>query len=141
VRGAPVPEAGGAAQAPLRLDEIQLRGLRFLGCHGVSAAERGLAQPFEVDLDLSADLSLAAASDQLEASIDYRALCEAVRSVLEGPPVALLERLAELVAEAALSAAGPAAKAVAVTVRKLRPPVPYDMASAGVSVYRRGRED
>lgn len=108
----------------------------MLGRHGVLQQEAEELQPFEVDLDLVADLRQACASDELAKTVDYGQLCEAVRSVIEGPHVTLLERLAELVAERALAVAGPAAKEVVVTVRKLRPPVPFDIASAGVRAHR-----
>lgn len=70
-------------------------------------------------------------------TVDYAALCEAARQVLEGPHVALLERLAEKVADAVLQAASPVASGAEVSVRKLRPPVPFDLASAGVRIFRR----
>lgn len=93
-------------------------------------------QPFEVDLDLFANVAEAGASDELEATVDYGGLCEVVRSVVEGPHVQLLERLAEKVAEGALGFAGPRALGVAVTVRKLKPPLPVPLVSAGVHIYR-----
>jgi dihydroneopterin aldolase len=127
--GARLPAHGGG-------DCIQLRGMRFLGCHGADPRERSQGQPFEVDLDLFGDLSLAGRTDELAATVDYGQLCEVVRSVVEGPQVQLLERLAELVAEGALAAAGPVATAAVVTVRKLRPPVACDLVSAGVKVTR-----
>ena len=117
-------------------DRIELRGLRLLGAHGAAAGEEALAQPFEVDLDVFADLSRAGRSDQLAHTADYGALCEAVRTVIEGPHVALLEHLAEKVARAVMVAGGPVVSGVGVAVRKLRPPVPFQLASAGVSVYR-----
>jgi len=117
-------------------DRIELRGLRFLGCHGALPEEAVRAQPFEVDVDLFADLSGAGTSDALDRTVDYGALCEVVRSVVEGRHVTLLEHLAEQVAERALSLAGPRADAVEVAVRKLRPPVPVQLASAGVRIYR-----
>ena len=50
--------------------------------------------------------------------------------------VSLLEHLAEEVADNVLAAAGTQALAVVVSVRKLRPPVPFEMASAGVRLTR-----
>ncbi|MGH9106612.1 MAG: dihydroneopterin aldolase, partial [Acidimicrobiales bacterium] len=117
-------------------DRIELRGLRFLGCHGALPWEAGAAQPFEVDLDILADLSQAGLSDELGATVDYGRLCEAVRSVIEGPHVQLLEHLAEQVAERALSVAGARARGAVVVVRKLRPPVPFQLRSAGVRICR-----
>jgi dihydroneopterin aldolase len=115
-------------------DRIELRGLRVVGTHGVLAEEHDRAQPFEVDLDLEADLRKAGLSDALSDTIDYGTLASAVAGVISGERHALLERLAERIAETALG--DERVTSVTVTVRKLRPPVPHDMASAGVRVVR-----
>jgi dihydroneopterin aldolase len=120
-------------------DRIELRGLRFLGCHGALPEEAVRPQPFEVDIDLLADLTAPAAHDELNLTVDYGAVCEVVRSVIEGAHTKLLERLAAEVADRVLAYAGPQADGVVVAVRKLRPPVPFQMASAGVRVQRRAR--
>jgi len=60
----------------------------------------------------------------------------AVGGVLTGERHRLLERVAERMAEEALRCAGGRAETVTVTVRKLRPPVPVDLASAAVTVTR-----
>jgi dihydroneopterin aldolase len=117
-------------------DRIELRGLRFMGAHGVLPEEAERAQFFEVDLDLLADLSTAGSSDDLADTIDYSSVCDAVRSVVEGPHVALLERLAQLVADDVLAATGGRAQGVVVTVRKLRPPLPVQITSAAVRIHR-----
>jgi len=118
-------------------DRIELRGLRAVGTHGVLPEEHQRAQPFEVDLDVEVDLSDAGRSDALDDTIDYGALCEAVAEVIGGPHAQLLEYLAARIAQAALDRAGPRAEAVTVTVRKLRPPVPVELASSGVTITRR----
>jgi len=115
-------------------DFIQLRGLRVVGICGVLPEERERPQPFEVDLDIEADLSAAGASDALDDTLDYGALAEAVAAIVQESACQLLERLAELIASAVL--ADPRATAVTVTVRKLRPPVPIDLATAGVTIRR-----
>ncbi len=117
-------------------DRLELRGLRFVAAHGALPEEAVRAQPFEVDLDLIVDLRAAGHSDDLADSVDYGEVCEAVRSVMEGPHARLLEHLAEEVAARALAVAGGRAAGVVVTVRKLRPPVPFDMASAAVCITR-----
>ena len=118
------------------MDRIELRGLRVLGTHGVLPEERERAQPFEVDLDLDLDVGAAGRSDALGDTVDYGSVVEAVAGVIAGPHSDLLERLAERIARAALNAGAPRASAVTVTVRKLRPPLPFDLASAGVTVTR-----
>ena len=125
-------------------DTIQLRGLRAIGTHGVLAEEKGRAQPFEIDLDLHLDLRTAGASDDLADTVDYGAVAASVAAVVEGPHADLLEHLAERIARAAAAAAtspgAPRVEAVTVTVRKLRPPVPVDLAVAGVRIHRAGSE-
>jgi dihydroneopterin aldolase len=120
-----------------RTDRIELRALRVTGVHGVLPEERDRAQPFEVDLDLEVDLSAAGRSDDLADTVDYGAVAAAVHdAVARGPHADLLEHLAQRVADAAFSAAGPVATGVSVTIRKTRPPVPMDLATAGVTIYR-----
>lgn len=114
---------------------IELRGLRVLGRCGADAAERSEPQPLEIDLDVAADLTQASRSDDLADTVDYGPLCDAMAAAVEGEPVALLEHLARRVADAVLSADGRIA-AVTVVLRKLRPPVPHDLASAGIRLTR-----
>jgi dihydroneopterin aldolase/2-amino-4-hydroxy-6-hydroxymethyldihydropteridine diphosphokinase len=118
-------------------DRIELRGLRAVGTHGALPEEHDRAQPFEVDLDIDADLSTAGATDALADTIDYGAVCEAVAAVVTGPHADLLEHLAARIAETVRRVAGARAQAVTVTVRKLRPPVPVELASAAVTITRR----
>ena len=120
-------------------DRILVAGLRLLGRHGLLPEETDRAQPFEVDIELFLDLAGAAASDDLGASVDYGAVCEAARAVVEDGHARLMERLAEEVAARVLALAGERVQGVAVALRKLRPPVPYDLGSAGVRIYREAR--
>ncbi|MHB8669773.1 MAG: dihydroneopterin aldolase [Acidimicrobiales bacterium] len=123
-------------------DQIQLRGLRALGTHGALSAERTQPQPFEVDLDLDAELDRPAATDDLGDTLDYGLVAEAVAGVIGGEPVTLLEHLAERIADAVLACADGSpleVRSVTVTVRKLRPPVPVDLATAAVRLARTRR--
>ncbi len=133
---APAPLPGTRVGPGAWRDSIELRGLRFVGTHGALPEEAVRPQPFEVDLELIADLREAGRSDALEATVDYGELCEAVRTVIEGDHVTLLEHLAEAVADRALAVAGERAIGVVVSVRKLRPPVPVALASAAVRICR-----
>src|SRR5580704_14509323 len=123
--------------AGLEPDRIELRGLRALGTHGVLPEEQERAQPFEVDLDLEVDLRRAGRSDRLDDTVDYGAVTAAIAGVVAGAHSNLLEHLAERIAAAALEAGAPHAAAVTVSVRKTRPPVPCELASAGVTIHRR----
>jgi dihydroneopterin aldolase len=117
-------------------DVIELRGLRLVTLVGALPEEYERPQPLELDVDVEADLSVAGASDVLTDTIDYGALCDVVElTVIDGGHVALLEALAQRVAAAVL-AADERITAVTVVVRKVRPPVPQDLATSGVRVTR-----
>jgi dihydroneopterin aldolase len=116
-------------------DRIELRGLRVLARVGVLPVERQQDQPLEVDLDVVVDLAAAGASDDLADTVHYGVVCDTVQRAVGAGHVALLERLAELVAQAVL-AVDPRIVAVDLAVRKLRPPVPHDLATSGVHVVR-----
>lgn len=115
-------------------DRIELRGLRALGRCGVLPEEQLRAQPFEVDLDVELDLAAAGASDDLDATVDYGALCALVEGVVTSQHVALLEHLAQVIADRVL--ADERVDAVTVALRKLRPPVPHQLDSSGVRIRR-----
>jgi dihydroneopterin aldolase len=116
-------------------DRVELRGLRLSGICGVLPEEQARAQPLEVDLDLVLSLAEAGASDDLADTVDYGVVCELVeRVVAEGRPQ-LLEHLAERLAAEVLAMGG--IDEVVVGVRKLRPPVPQQLATSGVRITRR----
>jgi dihydroneopterin aldolase len=115
------------------VDRIELRGLRVLGTHGVLDEERARAQPFEVDVVIEADLAAARTSDDLADTVDYGAVAQLVERVVAGESYALMERMAERIAEEVI-ALDARAEVVEVSVWKLRPPVPVDLDRAGVTV-------
>ena len=119
-------------------DRIELRGLRAVGICGALPEERERPQPLEVDLDVVADLGAAGASDDLADTVDYGTLAEVVSVVVSESRFVLLEALADAIASAVLGA--DRVQAVTVSVRKLRPPVPVALDTAGVTIHRR-RDD
>jgi 7,8-dihydroneopterin aldolase/epimerase/oxygenase len=115
-------------------DRIQIRGLRALGICGALPEEQVRVQPLEVDLDVEADLGRAGQTDDLDDTLDYSAIIAAVEGVIAQERFRLLERLAERIAEVVLS--DDRARAVHVSVRKLRPPVPQQVGTTGVQITR-----
>jgi FolB domain-containing protein len=112
-------------------DVIELRKLRVSAIVGVLAEERDRAQPLEFDLDIERNFEEAAMNDDLTETTDYAAVVTITTSVATKGRFLLLETLAYRVAREVL-ALDEAIEAVVVAVRKLRPPVPEDLASAGV---------
>jgi dihydroneopterin aldolase len=131
VTEAPATRSGRGPSA----DRIELRGLRVTGTHGVLPEERDRAQPFEIDIDIEMDLTDAVCTDELRHTADYGAVVDAVATVVRGPHSDLMEHLAGRLV-ATIREQAPAASAVSVSIRKLRPPVPFDLGSAGVTIRR-----
>jgi len=80
-------------------DSIRILNLQFNVCHGVRPEEETLPQPFEVDVEITLDLSEAAASDRLKDTLDYSRIVAAVREVMNGERCRLLEHLAGRIVE------------------------------------------
>jgi 7,8-dihydroneopterin aldolase/epimerase/oxygenase len=124
---------------PRRGDRIEIRALRVVGTHGVLAHERQHPQPFELDIDLALPAGTGA-TDRLEDTVDYGLVAVAAADVVRDRSFLLLEALAAAVAERVLELDRRVLR-VAVAVRKLRPPIPEDVASVGVRVVRARPEE
>ena len=112
-------------------DTLTLSRLRFFGHHGVLPEEASRGQEFEVTIQLELPLGEAGLADDLSRTVDYRAVHEVIRRVMEGPPRKRVEAMAEEVA-AEILRAFPLVRTVGVEIVKLKPPV--DFASAGFAV-------
>jgi 7,8-dihydroneopterin aldolase/epimerase/oxygenase len=117
-------------------DRIEIRGLRAVGLIGVNPEERERPQPFEVDFDVEVDTSRAGTTDELIHTVDYGRLTLLASAVVTDEQHNLLERVAERISQELL-AADDRIDATSVTVRKLRPPIPVDVSTSGVSISRR----
>src|SRR3990172_7093202 len=103
------------------MGRIVIAGLRELGVHGVLPEEQTRPQPFEVDVELTVDLSTAGESDAIDDTVASAAVSEAISRVVRSERYQLLERLATRIAEVCCN--DERVTGVAVTVRKLHPPV------------------
>ena len=116
------------------LDRIELRGLRVFGYHGVLDAERRDGQAFIIDATLWLPTAPAAATDDLSLTADYAALAGRLAAVVAGPPVRLIETLAQRLAEAAL--AEPPVREVEITVHKPSAPIDAQFEDVSVTIRR-----
>lgn len=114
---------------------IELFGLRTTAIIGVLPEEQTRAQPLEFDIVLHLNDVASAQSDDLDDTVDYGAVCAQVVAHTQNHQYQLLERLAGAITDELLDTF-PLIQAVELTVRKLRPPVPEDLASSGVSITR-----
>ncbi len=115
-------------------DRIVLQGMRFSGHHGLSAEERAVAQPFEVDVELMTNLQPAGVDDDIDKTVDYGHVFEICRELVESTNFKLLEAIAEGIAHEILMAY-PVAEVV-VRVRKPKLPVSGKLAFAAVEIRR-----
>ncbi len=102
-------------------DRIAIRGLRVRGNHGVFDHERREGQEFVVDVVLEVDTAQAAASDDVNDTLDYGAIAFEIVAVVGGPPVNLIETLAAGIAAKCLLY--PRVESVEVTVHKPQAPI------------------
>ena len=116
------------------MDKILLQGLVFFGRHGCHAAERELGQKFSVDIEMSSDLSLACATDDMNDTVDYVAVYNAAREIIEGESAFLLESLAQRIADFCLS--DNRVLDVRVRIRKPHVAMPGALDYLGIEIFR-----
>ena len=121
------------------LDIITLRGLAADGHHGVFDFERQSLQPFSVDLSLWVDTRAAAATDDIDLTVDYAGIAEQAVTVLQGQSVYLLETLAEKVAALAMS--HPRVQGVEVTIHKPMAPLRQRFSDVSITIRRGAAEE
>src|SRR5262249_31482029 len=109
---------------------VEISGLEGSATHGVDASERDTPQSFLFDVTLDVPEP---AEDAIEATVDYRAVRDLVRSVAGQRSYRLLESLAAATADAL--AAEFAVDAVTVRVRK--PGIPWAERTAATASRRR----
>jgi 7,8-dihydroneopterin aldolase/epimerase/oxygenase len=112
-------------------DHIHIERLELTAQIGVPDAERAAPQRLTVSLTLEPARGFAALGDDLAKTVDYFAVCEAVKALAAARPRKLIETLAEEIA--ALVLARFAVRAVEVELRKFILP---DTAHVAVRVQR-----
>jgi 7,8-dihydroneopterin aldolase/epimerase/oxygenase len=117
-------------------DLIFLRGLVMHAHHGVMKHESKFGQRFVVDLELTLDLSKAAASDRLADTISYAAIAEEAERAFTARSFKLLEAAAGALCDAILDGF-PRIDEVRVCVHKPHAPMVAIFDDVGVSMIRR----
>ena len=84
-------------------DELSITGVECYAHHGVFDFERREGQTFVIDLVLGIDTRPAAASDDLQDTVNYGTLVDRVRAAVESDPVDLIETVAQRIADVCLT--------------------------------------
>lgn len=79
-------------------DKIIVEALLAYGRHGWRRHLEKYPQPFHINAELFLDLTKVAASDDLADTIDYAAVCEVIKKLVENESFAMIERLADQIA-------------------------------------------
>jgi dihydroneopterin aldolase len=111
---------------------IFLKDLIFFARHGVAEQERIVGNEFRVQLRLKVDFSKAAESDELEGTVSYADVFEAVKSEMDIPSK-LLEHVAMRISRRLLNDF-PLIEVVEIKLEKRNPPMGADIDSAGVEM-------
>jgi dihydroneopterin aldolase len=118
------------------LDKIYLNGMVFYGYHGVFPEETKLGQRFYADVVLHTSLQAAGRTDELERTTNYGEVYQDIARIMTGEPVKLIETLAERIA-AAIFARYPLIEAAQVRITKPSAPIPGELQSAAIEIFRR----
>src|SRR5699024_7388789 len=115
-------------------DRIELKSLECFGYHGVFDHEKRDGQKFIVGLTCWLNFQEAAATDDLEKTVNYADLADIAADIVEGPARALIETVATELADTTMPG-HPHLNAVEVTVHK--PDAPSERTFHDVSVVAR----
>jgi dihydroneopterin aldolase len=102
--------------------KIHLQNMVFYGYHGNLAEENVLGQRFLIDVVLTLDVTEAAQSDRLDATVDYQRVYNICRQIVEKERMRLLEALANRLIDAVLEAC-PRVSRMDVVVKKPSAPL------------------
>lgn len=111
---------------------IILDEMRFYSYHGVLPQENIVGAEYRVSLNLETDFSEAASTDNLNGTINYAEIYQAVKKEMQ-TPVKLLEHLTYRISER-LFREFPTIKSIEITIFKENPPMGADCKNVGVKV-------
>ena len=81
------------------MDIVYLRDLKIETVIGIFDWERQIKQTVVLDIDMATDVAAAAATDNIENALDYKAVTKRVIQFVESSDFQLVETLAERIAE------------------------------------------
>ena len=115
-------------------DLIEVRGLKLKGRIGVTPEERSAPQPVLVSLAVRCDTRLAAATEELSATLDYARIVDRIAAIVADEDFSLIETLAERIARLLLT--DPRAQDCWVRVSKTAAPLSEDVDEVAVEISR-----
>ena len=115
------------------MDAIIIEGLKVETVVGCFAWERQIQHPLMLDLIIATNLSQAAASDELQDTLNYAEICSISTQVIQHAAPKLIEHAAQLVLDA-LFTTFTAIESISITIRK--PAIIPEANSVGIRLER-----
>lgn len=124
------------------MDKIMIHGLRLYAYHGVNPEEKQDGQMFVLDITCYLSLCVACKTDCIADTVSYAKVLKTARAAFLSGKLDLLERAAEITAQAILEAFVQI-DSVKVCVRKPNAPIQADFDDVAVEITRerQGRFD
>ena len=120
------------------MDTLRISAIRAWGHTGYFDAEQELGQWFEVDLEITLDLSRTGEDDELAHTLNYAAVIERVKGLVQSSRFRTIERLNTRLCEAVL--AFPEVREVRSSLTKVAAPIAGFDGRVTIEMTRR-RED
>jgi dihydroneopterin aldolase len=117
------------------VDTLRISAIRAWGHTGYFDAEQELGQWFEVDLEIQLDLSRTGDDDELAHTLNYAAVIERVKALVEGSRYRTIERLNTRLCDAVL--AFPEVREVRSSLTKVAAPIAGFDGRVAIEMVRR----
>ncbi len=117
------------------MDKIIVKGLKLFAFHGVNPEEKEDGQNFIIDITASLSLCVPCSTDNVDDTVSYAKIIKTARRVFLQEKYDLLEKAAEVVADAVLSEFEKISE-VTVTVKKPEAPIKADFDYVAVEITR-----
>ena len=117
------------------MDKILIKGLKLFAYHGVNPEEKENGQDFIFDIELYVNMNKACHRDNVEDTVSYAKVVKTVRRVFTAQKYDLLERCAEVTAQAILDEYSEVLR-VDLTLKKPQAPVKAEFEYMGVNIVR-----
>ena len=118
-----------------RMGKIIIEAMEFYAFHGHYKEEQIVGNRFLVDLELEADMTLPAESDQLEDAVNYQIAYKLIKEEMKRKKSNLLENIAKRILDL-LEENLEGVKSVTIRIRKMNPPMGGPIKSVSVTLTR-----
>ena len=119
-----------------RMGKIIIEAMEFYAFHGHYKEEQIVGNRFLVDLELEADMTLPAQSDQLEDAVNYQIAYKLIKEEMKRKKSNLLENIAKRILDS-LEENLKGVKSVTIRIRKMNPPMGGPIKSVSVTLTRK----